>query len=438
MEDAERLAAYIEKEIVTRREQGCETWELERKLNLARNADEDVRLSRLEDVCAELDRMKPERDFSYEEPNEIARIRNQRPQGPRTIGAGVAPEERRTKTHGAWTGRIAGCMLGKPVEGWDRQHIRDVLEVRNAYPLDDYFPPPAEGEREELDPNRLQLMRGQIDRGVRDDDTDYTVLGLRVLERHGKSFSSRDVAEQWLVDLPFARIYTAERAAYRNFVNEVWPPESASRQNPYREWIGAQIRADIWGYVCPGQPQKAAELAYRDASISHTRNGIYGAMWVAAMVAAGYVTSDTEQIIEIGLSEIPAGSRLTEAVETVREWYEQDSNPGQTIDRVVKQYSAYDPVHTINNAGIVAAALLWGEGDFTRSVGLAVMGGLDADCNGATVGSLTGLMTGVEGIDAHWKNPLNDTLETAIAGDAIVSIRELANRTVQLQDAPSD
>jgi ADP-ribosylglycohydrolase len=435
MEQAERLADYIEKELRTRREQGCETWELERRLKLAQDSGTDGFLEELQKIRRDLDHLEADVGFPYSEPCDLERIRAERPQGPRSIGAGVSGEARRSKVLGGWTGRVAGCMLGKPVEGWDRQHIQDVLEVRDAYPLDDYFPPPAEGEREEPDHGRLRLLRGHVEGGVRDDDTDYTVVGLRILERHGTDFSPRDVAEQWLVDLPFARTYTAERAAYRNFVNGVWPPESARERNPYREWIGAQIRADVWGYISPGSPQEAATLAYRDASISHTRNGIYGEMWVAAMLGAAFVTSDPVQVLRIGLSEIPGESRLAEAVRNVMQWSNEDRDAEQTLERITERYADYSDVHTINNAAIVAAALLWGGGDFTRSVGLAVMGGLDTDCNGATVGSLLGVMLGEEGIAGHWKRPLHDTLETAIAGEATVAISQLAERTLVMQES---
>lgn len=434
MDQVERLADYIENELNTRREQGCDTWELERKLKLARDSGGEGTVERLRKICREIENLEPEESFSYTEPSELERIRSARPQGPRSIGAGVSEEARRQKILGAWTGRVAGCMLGKPIEGWDRRHIRDVLEVRDAYPLEGYFPPPAEGEREEPEPEKLRLMRGHVEGGARDDDTDYTVLGLRILERHGMDFTPRRVAEQWLEDLPFARTYTAERAAYRNFVNGVWPPQSARERNPFREWIGAQIRADVWGYVCPGRPEQAAELAFRDASISHTRNGIYGEMWVAGMLAAAFVTSNPTQVIRIGLSEIPRESRLAEAIRNVMRWHEEDRDAERTLDRVLETYGEYSGVHTINNAAIVAAALLWGDGDFTRSVGLAVMGGLDTDCNGATVGSLVGTMTGEEQIPEHWKAPLNDRLETAIAGDAEVSISGLAERTVAVEE----
>ncbi len=120
--------------------------------------------------------------------------------------------------------------------------------------------------------------------------------------------------------MPFGLTYTAEKVAYRNFTLGIWPPHSALFRNPFREWIGAQIRADIFGYVMPGQPEKAAELAFRDASISHDKNGIYGEMFVAAMIAAAFGASNAESIVNAGLNEIPEESRLAAAVRATQLW----------------------------------------------------------------------------------------------------------------------
>ncbi|MBS3763225.1 MAG: ADP-ribosylglycohydrolase family protein, partial [Planctomycetes bacterium] len=293
--------------------------------------------------------------------------------------------------------------------------------------------PLVPGEEKDLPEKELELRRGHITHGMRDDDTDYTIIGLRALEEKGKNFDSRDIAQMWLELLPYQKTYTAERVAYRNIVNGLWPPESARYRNAYREWIGAQIRADAWGYACPARPQEAAELAYRDAVVSHTRNGIYGEMWVAAMIAAAFATDSPRRIIEIGLSEIPGDSRLNAAIQQVIEWYEEDLSAEEATTRLLEEFGEYSPVHTINNAAIVAMALLWGGEDFTRGVGLAVMPGLDTDCNGATVGSVTGVMIGEEGIPENWKQPLNDRLESAVFGDFQVRISDLAARTLPLQ-----
>jgi len=93
------------------------------------------------------------------------------------------------------------------------------------------------------------------------------------------------------------------------------PVETAAEyRNPCREWIGALIRADGYGYVSPGAPETAARLAYRDAVLSHRKNGIYGAMFVAAMIAAGFIVHDVHELIRLGLRKIPQRSRLASAV----------------------------------------------------------------------------------------------------------------------------
>ena len=86
-------------------------------------------------------------------------------------------------------------------------------------------------------------------------------------------------------------------------------------------------------------------------------------------------------------------------------------------------------MHTINNAAVVAAALLWGEGDFTRTIGLAVQGGWDTDCNGATAGSVFGAMHGAEAIPRRWTEPLGDRVRSALFGFDGARISELARRT---------
>lgn len=90
------------------------------------------------------------------------------------------------------------------------------------------------------------MLAGHINRMVRDDDIDYTIINLHILEKYGLKFTTMDVGEAWLSLLPYLQVYTAERVAYRNLVNGLKPPETATYMNPYREWIGTQIRADMW------------------------------------------------------------------------------------------------------------------------------------------------------------------------------------------------
>jgi len=435
VQNAQETVGLLQQELITLKEQGCDTEEEERRV-AALLRHKKLHPTQLDACWKRLERLLPRPDFPYSEPDGLEEIQAQRPPEPPELAAPPRKEQLQQKMLGAWTGRAAGCMLGKPVEGWDRDKIRELLEFCDDYPLSDYFPPVPPNDRGIGYGRHTQgLLRGTIDRARRDDDTDYPVLGLRMLETHGKGFTPQQLARAWMEHLPFGCVYTAERVAYRNFVNGIWPPASARHRNPYREWIGAQIRADIWGYVCPGAPQQAAALAYKDACISHTANGIYGEMWVAAMVAAAFACNETEEVVRAGLAQIPQKCRLAEAIQNVLSWAQSDPSPQETIDRVLDAYGAYSGVHTINNAAIVAGALLWGEKDFSKSVSIAVMAGLDTDCNGATVGSIVGALVGYNAIPDRWKAPLNNRLETCVSGEAVAEISALAQRTIAIAQA---
>jgi len=369
------------------------------------------------------------------EPSDLASIRKLRP-APASLPPPSAAG-RADRLLGAWLGRCCGCLLGKPVEGWLRDRLHGYLKETGRYPLAGYLRSdvaPAILERYQVKPGAPFINR--VDRMVADDDTNYTVLGLVILEERGLDFTQDDVASVWLRRLPILTTCTAERVAYRNLANLLLPPASATFRNPYREWIGAQIRADIYGYINPGRPKRAAELAWRDASVSHTGNGIYGAMWVAAMLAAAALLDDPAGIIRAGLRQVPAASRLTEAVSEVFEWRRQGLDLEAAIGRLHAGWDesfSHHWCHTLSNAQAVALGLLWGEGDFGRSVCAAVQAAFDTDCNGATVGSILGMRLGAGRLPAEWTGPLHDTLETGLSGLQQLRISELAGRTLKVE-----
>ena len=209
----------------------------------------------------------------------------------------------------AWLGRCAGCLLGKPVEGWRSPAMWGFLKDQGRYPLADFFRSDAPAELYE---KHKVARRAPVHRP----GDAHARRRRHELYRHRPGdheaawagFAPEDVADFWLQNIPILHTFTAERAAYRNFVNLIPPPASATYRNPYREWIGAQIRADFWGYAALGDPQLAAEYAWRDASISHVKNGIYGEMWVAAMLAAAPYVKDVEDVIKIGSGRDPGAS----------------------------------------------------------------------------------------------------------------------------------
>jgi len=420
------MRRLVHDETIQRSEEGCNVAGFQQELEALLPGDVET----LEALYEALDELDPEPDFPYVEPSTLDSIRATRPEGVRRMEMAHSEEALFDRIYGAWLGRCAGCSLGKPVEGWRRERIERYLELADAYPLADYFPvllPFPEGLA--LHDNYWETAKGHIRYMARDDDIDYTIMGLHYLEHFGLGFTSDDVANTWMSRLPFRMVYTAEREAYRNLVNDIPPPHSARYRNPYREWIGAQIRADVFGYVCPGWPERAAEFAFRDGAVSHVKNGIYGEMWVAAIVAAGLVSDDLDTVLAAGLAEIPAQSRLAEAVRDTIAARTRYTTWQEAWDALMAKYGRYDGVHTINNAVIMLLGLLYGEMDFGSTISIAVMGGLDTDCNGATAGSIMGAMVGAENLPARWVGPLGDRVTSYVVGEFDNRISDLARRT---------
>jgi ADP-ribosylglycohydrolase len=336
---------------------------------------------------------------------------------------------------GGWTGRMAGCLLGKPVEKVPREGIRAILESIGEWPLSRYFTAVGVPERvtERYAWNRASRptsLRENIVCMPEDDDINYPMLNLHVLETCGEEFGSDDIATAWLRMLPVLTVFTAERVAYENLIGYLLPPETALHRNPYREWIGAQIRADQWGWVSPGDPARAAELAWRDARVSHSGNGVYGEMFVAAMVASAFTSGDVARVVEEGLAVIPADSRLAQAIRFVQGLPKREVEWEGALDLLYAHFGHYHWVHTINNAALLAAALLYGGGDFERTICLAVMGGWDTDCNGASAGSIVATMHGRAAVPEKWAAPLDNRVRSSLQGFDDSRIDELAARTV--------
>ncbi|WP_461035557.1 ADP-ribosylglycohydrolase family protein, partial [Streptomyces mayteni] len=379
------------------------------------------------------------------EPTGLAAIRAACPEWPVPQPAGAAAVDRlalETRLHAGWLGRAAGCVLGKPVEKLPLAGIRALARATGNWPLDEWFT--ARGLPVELTAahpwNRRSAatsLAENIDGAPEDDDLNYPLLGLLLLHRHGHGFDTADVAGLWLDELPAGRTFTAERVAYRNLLAGIEPPATASHRNPFREWIGALIRADVFGWTHPGDPATAAELAHRDAVLTHTANGVYGAMFVAATVAAAAGGGvDVHGCLRAGLSVVPPGSRLAAAVRlgvaTARE-LPAAGDFDAVVDRLHAHYADHHWVHVLPNAALLAAALTHADGDFTASICRAVSGGWDTDSNGATAGSVAGLLAGSPAaLPARWTAPLKNRLATSVAGFDGIGFDELAALTLEV------
>ena len=406
--------------------------------------DDRDRLLELYDKLRHLP-MRP--DFPYQEPSDYEEILAAcgEPDRPATL----SDEQLRDRMYGAWLGRCIGCAAGQPVEGWKREDIRAWCEGADAYPLAGYIPTHSRAEAAGYALANTACTTEHLQGMPSDDDIRYTILGLDLLKKHGCDFDAWDVGTHWLERLPLRAVCTAETQSYLNFANldqngpwKIRPDHAADLArscanyiNPYREWIGAQIRIDAYGYVAAGNPALAAKLAYQDASFSHVKNGIYGAMFFAAFIAAAFSSGSIREAIETARHFVPVRSRFAEIVEQAIAAGESARSEEELLDRALAIGAGYNWVHTLNNAALCVAALVYAEGDLDRAVPLVVMGGMDTDCNGATVGSIVGAFQGAEKISAKWKDPLHDTVLSEVIGYHPIAISELARQTVEVIQA---
>lgn len=436
LEEWEDYACLLETEYVQCMEEGRDVQQLRDLLSEITKLPNSRYKEALADTVFELLISAPQRGgYAYYEPSdyeEIHRVSRHTP--PVAVKKDSALFD---KIKGAWLGRVCGCLLGKPIEGIRLDELIPFLKETENYPMHRYIR--AADLSDELCGRYTFELAGKcypdtIAHAPSDDDTNYLIMANLLVKQHGRDFTAANVSQLWLAVQSKNAYFTAERIAYRNFMNGYLPPESAQYKNPYREWIGAQIRGDYFGYINPGNPEAAAEMAFRDASISHVKNGIYGEMFVAAMLAKAAVCSDMEEIIRTGLSEIPKSSRLYEQIVRVLDGHAA----GLSFDKLMQELilSQYDDknghhwCHTISNAMIVTAALLYGGGDYGKTICLAVQSGFDTDCNGATAGSILGMICGAEAIPEEWSAPVNGLLDSTIFGVRTVSLDEMAESTL--------
>jgi hypothetical protein len=314
-------------------------------------------------------------------------------------------------------GKIIGVYLGRPFEGWSYERI--MSELGQVW----YYVHEKRG---------LPLI-------VTDDDVAGTFTFLRALPDYGNSrdLTPAQIGQTWLNYVVEGRTVlwwgglgnSTEHTAFLRLKDGIEAPRSGSMElngEVVAEQIGAQIFIDGWAMVAPGDPELAADLACRAASVSHDGEAIYGAQVLAAMEAQAFVESDIGELIDVGVSFIPADSVIYRMIGDLREWRVRETDWRRAFRLLAADYG-YDKYggncHIVPNHGLIMLSLLYGDDDFQRTLMIVNTCGWDTDCNSGNVGCLMGIKNGLAGIDAgpDWRGPVADRLylPTADGGRAI-------------------
>ena len=338
-----------------------------------------------------------------------------------------------SRIKGALLGRFAGCTLGIPVENRSVEDMQKKAAYEGSeFPPADYWKTVGEPWRTHYGETWHTAQRDEMCGCPRDDDITYTLLSLLIMEKYGKAFTTDDVGTFWKEYLPMA--CTAEEMALDNLRKGIPACEAAVHNNPYSNLIGALIRADGFGYANAGDPHAAAKAAYRDAYLTHRRDGVYGEMLFAAAIAAAFTCDDGVEAVRTGMKEIPQTSKLYEAMQWTLSVLPviDDIYTGRRL--VDEKFPGMHCVHTINNACLILIALHLGQNNVGKTISYAVGLGLDNDCTAATSGSIAGAIAGEENISAHWSAPFHDTVRTYIKDYPEFSIDDVALRFAALNN----
>lgn len=307
------------------------------------------------------------------------------------------------KLYAGWLGKIIGIRAGANIEGWTYEKIKETYGELDGYPVD-------------------------FINFAADDDSNGPFFFLRGLQDSAVNYDLKpqDVGEALLNYAAFERGFfwwggygmSTEHTAYLNLRNGIPAPRSGLiEQNGYAvaEQIGGQIFIDTWGLVAPGNPDLAAKYAQAAASVTHDGNGIYGGIFVAVAVSYAFVEKDINRILDKALSYIPSDCEYARVVTEVRRFHREHPDDWRAAFQFLHDHFGYDKYpgscHIIPNAGVIILALLYGEGDFTRTINICNMCGWDTDCNVANAGCIMGVRNGLEDIDYEkWRKPINDLL----------------------------
>lgn len=312
----------------------------------------------------------------------------------------IETKEFRDKIYRGWQAQICGGALGTAIEGYMTDNIFKVFGEVNDYVRT---------------PNTYN------------DDITYEIAFLKAFEQSGYNVSSNEIAEEWVALVPFG--WSAEEWALKNIKSGIYPPRSGYENNPYREWIGAQMRGAVCGMVAPGNPRLAAKLAFTDGVVSHFNNGVIGEIFNAIMVSLSFVETDIKTLLIKAINLIPNDSQYYSVIKFAFEKCQKNINWLDAWRYCEEEFKRYNWIHAYPNAAAEVIALWFGNGDFDETMHIIAMEGYDVDCNAAQIAAVLAILNNC--IPPKWTQPIGDKLDTYIRGLKKTTITEITERTIQ-------
>lgn len=341
------------------------------------------------------------------------------------------------KVQGAWMGKMIGVTFGQPWEfeylgtpigfditDWTLSPTRMKVDRARSTNITDYDEPITN----EVDNQKVHMNRQFVETSEKEhpsfgspdnDDIYINLLFLYCLRRYGIDVEPVTVAHEW--DAKIRQVWHANDAGLANIRKGILPPQSGSpRYNLHADDIDFQIESDVFGMIAPGMPQVSNRFDDRMGHIMNYGDGVYGGMFISAMYTQAFFAKNIHEVVENGLKAIPPQSLYAKLIRDVIQWHDENPNDwlktwhllqakwGE-VDHCPDGYKQPFNIDAKLNGGYVVIGLLYGNGDWYKTMNYATRCGQDADCNPANAAGILGTLIGARAIPAEYREPLHNT-----------------------------
>lgn len=334
----------------------------------------------------------------------------------------ISEEDLKDKIKGYWIGQLVGNYMGWPFEFMYNDGIPIPILIDRYYTVkDDTLGLKIHSDRR----GHIDVLANTLGGAWSDDDSDIEFVYLHAVEEYGLDITNAEIAEAWKKHINrfiWGSNYQARQLMDKGLI----PPETGQEGiNPYWWHIDPQLVNEIWSVFYPGMVEKALIKADMGAHVMNDSWGTHPTLFYAALYSGAFIESDIQKLFQMGMDALPEGSPMLPALENLRQWHQQYPDWRDTHKLLYENYYAYpvdtdvhNNVNAIINGLFGAMSILYGDGDFLETVGIAVSSGLDCDNQAATCAGFIGVLNGVEAIPRHlttdmgggevWTEPFNN------------------------------
>ena len=323
----------------------------------------------------------------------------------------------RDKVAGGWVGQAIGVLWGQWTEGkWQGEMVP--FDLKEWYRFKPEIQKKIQGIKDQKEREAFQKKAKddlsnwevwQPDKMSDQDDLYVEFMFLHSIRKYGLDVTAREVAEDWVKYMDKDRVWCANRGAYGNFLKGIWPPQSGNpRYTTWGDAIDFQIEADLFGLICPGLPRISNAWGDKVGHIMNYGDGVYAGMAMATMYGEAFFESDPHKLARYSLQAIPAESGYAQMVRDVLDLHDRYPNWQDAWQKLEPKWGQKDGkrvsgVDVRINGAYVYMGLLYGDGDFWKTMNISMRCGRDSDCNPSSSVGIMGTALGLKGIPDKWK-----------------------------------